>query len=395
AVRSEVDAALQAWSGGPCRKSSQKSAPSDVCLEQKLQQPNSPPLTATKTAEETLRNAKNEFSSYLTSVKRSPDDDFDRASDDGGYNLYSHWLYKTWVWLLSVQEPERTGLLARFVEGSVFETIVCIVIFVNCAFMAYAADDEMVNNGTVSPSVEIGEWAFQIFYSVELALKLNVYRQFFFWREGWRLNLFDLVLVISGFVSLLGDSYFTGFWRGAVGGFRLLKFGKSIRAIKIMAKLEKLRAFLVCLHGSFASFFWSLVMLTTVYVLFGLFLMQVITSHVKHTGGDHADYDGLFGTVFESTLTLYMASTGGEDWSLAYRVIEETGATGTMIYLIFVQVLAASSRTVPAQHYVRLSSDPRAPYHVTAHARRSGVEGDFFGNFGAVLGHSLAFQMLS
>merc|ERR1711920_955344 len=103
-------------------------------------------------------------------------------------------------------------------------------------------------------------------------------------------------------------------------GLRMLKFGRAIRLVKIMSHLKHLRALLVCILGSISSFFWSLAMLFTVYALFSLFLIEIIVTHLRYTGEalEETAFDDLFGSVGRSILTLFMASTGGDDWSVAY-----------------------------------------------------------------------------
>jgi hypothetical protein len=110
-----------------------------------------------------------------------------------------------------------------------------------------------------------------------------------------------------------------------------------MRAVRAMSELKHLRAFLVCLQGSFMSFFWSLVMLVAVLIIFSLFMVQILAAHLVDTdqtlGGD---MEAMFGTVFKSTMTLFVASTGGRDWAVAYEVFSETGWAGCVIYLVFI-----------------------------------------------------------
>jgi hypothetical protein len=110
-----------------------------------------------------------------------------------------------------------------------------------------------------------------------------------------------------------------------------------MRAVRAMSELKHLRAFLVCLQGSFMSFFWSLVMLVAVLVIFSLFMVQLLGAHLLD---NHSTLEGpvesMFGSVMQSTLTLFKASTGGRDWAIAYEVISQTGWMGSMIYLMFI-----------------------------------------------------------
>jgi hypothetical protein len=334
------------------------------------------PLTQSrsmKSVEAAVRDAKYQFSWYMNSVKRAPHEDInDSDSDDGYHHQCANWFFRKWVWLLSVEEPNRTGLLARLITSMVFEMVVCIVILMNCAFMIYAANDVMLHDGQETRVVKMGEWAFQIFYSVELMLKLIVHKQFFFWRQGCQLNTIDLFVVITGFLTLVADSLGFGLF-GPMRALRLVKFGKAIRFVKVMSHFEKLRSFLVCLNGSFSSFFWCVVMFMIVVVLFSLFLMSVIASHIDDTGGDHEDWDGLFGTFSESALTLCKVSTGGADWGDVLEPISETGILGVFIYLIFISFVQFALVNIITGIFVESAMatlSPNAEARAVDHARR-------------------------
>jgi hypothetical protein len=238
------------------------------------------------------------------------------------------------MWLKDLEEPPRSGCLAEFVTGPVLEGMVCAAIFLNCAFMVYATDVEIQNLGSSIQFLSIGNWFFQVVYTIELTMKLVVHRQWFFWNDSWKWNAFDCALVIAGFVTLSQGNSPAGAWRI----LRLLRIGRAMKALRIMSHLKQLNALLTCLHGSLSGLFWSLLMLFIVYALFSLFLMQIIIGHLEETGDslEDSNFHALFASVEESVLTLYKASTGGDDWSVAYSVIEETGFWGSATYLSFV-----------------------------------------------------------
>jgi len=79
-------------------------------------------------------------------------------------------------------------------------------------------------------------------------------------------------------------------------------------------------------------------MLAIVYLFFSLFFIQLISHHLEDTGEalEESIFAGFFGSVEESALTLYRASTGGDDWSLAYGVIQGVGRVGSFAYLFFI-----------------------------------------------------------
>jgi hypothetical protein len=235
----------------------------------------------------------------------------------------------------SIQEPPRTSLLARFTTSKFFETVVILVIFVNCAFMAYTADYEVENPEGYNDFINSGEWFFQIFYSVELILKLIVHRQYFFCNGSWKANWFDMFLVAVGWVGMMstdGGGMSASFLRVV----RLAKLGRTMRAVRVMSELKHLRAFLICLQGSFMSFFWSLVVLLVVLIIFSLFMVQILAGHVANGGAVSDNLSLMYGTTIASIVTLFRAATGGDDWGLQYEVISETGPMGSVVFFVFI-----------------------------------------------------------
>jgi hypothetical protein len=284
--------------------------------------------------------AKEYFSEIVQSMSRHEGEReaSNYGDEKGRYNCWEY-LDMAYDHFLSIEEPRRRGCLANVVSSRAFETIILVTIFVNCGFMAYSADHEVQSPGETSMTIIIGDWIFQVIYTIELTLKLIVHRQFFFCNGSWKANWFDAFLVIVGWAGMSGDSDGGGFSGSFLRVVRLAKLGRTMRAVRAMSELKHLRAFLVCLQGSFMSFFWSLVMLVAVLIIFSLFMVQILGAHLLDNDlqiGNLETMDRMYGTVARSTLTLFRASTGGDDWAIPYDVIVEVGVSGAIVYLIFI-----------------------------------------------------------
>jgi hypothetical protein len=261
-------------------------------------------------------------------------------SVQGSKASWAQWLEDVLDTCDKIKEPVRTGQLASISQSKAFEAVVLVVIFVNCGYMAYSADYGVKNPGKAPSSEVFADWYFQIFYTMELVIKLIVHRAYFFVNENWKANWFDAFLVVTGWMGFIQSDDGGG---GVSGSFlriiRLAKLGRTMRAVRAMSELKHLRAFLVCLQGSFMSFFWSLVMLLCVLFIFSLFMLQILDSYLVDNGmqlGDSQWLEIMYGGVLQSILTLFRASTGGDDWAVAYEVIAQTGAFGALIYLVFI-----------------------------------------------------------
>jgi voltage-gated sodium channel len=245
--------------------------------------------------------------------------------------------------LWHLKEPERTGLLADIVRNRWFEKVVQFVILSNCLEMGLSANYEMEHVPEIPDGLEwtaftVFDIIFQIFYTVELVLKLAVHREFFFWNEDFGFNTFDVFLVISGYVELIFESQHGG--STALRTVRILKLGKALRAVKIVAGFRTLRAILVCIQGSFITLLWSVLMLCVVFYIFSLIFVQQAASRISVIGDIHdpevINLLGSFRNVQTSILTLSKASLGGDDWGVALDVLKDCDDMTIFFYLLFV-----------------------------------------------------------
>lgn len=84
-------------------------------------------------------------------------------------------------------------------------------------------------------------------------------------------------------------------------------------------------------------------MMFLVFFMFGVVFVQLaagyVTEHLEHANPDSNDIEELakyFGSVEKAVLTLYKASTGGDDWARFYDEIALTGTLSGLLFLFFV-----------------------------------------------------------
>jgi len=181
---------------------------------------------------------------------------------------------------------------------------------------------------------------------VELVCKLIVHRLHFFSNEenGW--NMFDFFLVVFAvydqlMVALSSDAGGTNLtWMRSL---RILKIAKILRVFRLMRLLSELRLMLNSLMGSAISLFWSIMMMLLIFYMFGLVFVQGTASHLLEveagdaelSAGNRSDLLKHFGSVQEAMLTLFMASSGGQDWSVYYDYLKVTGWVNSALFLFF------------------------------------------------------------
>ncbi|CAK0858595.1 unnamed protein product [Prorocentrum cordatum] len=239
-----------------------------------------------------------------------------------------------WDWLQNIEPPAPAGRVAHFTTGKFFEGAITVTIIINSVWMMYVADAKIKDPYRDDSWAFAGDCVFQAIYTIEMAMKLWVFRHWFFCSESWRINVFELALVGLGFLSLVTATSSVSFLRV----LRILEIGRASRVLRAMTHFKHLRALMVCIQGSISSLMWSLFMVILVYSIFALFLVQIITGHLMETGKvvEETFFFDSFGSIAQAMLTLHMACTGGLGWEVAYEQIETTGVMGSVIYLIFI-----------------------------------------------------------
>eukprot|EP00929_Paragymnodinium_shiwhaense_P012406 TRINITY_DN11957_c0_g1_i1.p1 TRINITY_DN11957_c0_g1~~TRINITY_DN11957_c0_g1_i1.p1 ORF type:complete len:720 (-),score=130.69 TRINITY_DN11957_c0_g1_i1:314-2356(-) len=256
--------------------------------------------------------------------------------------------YEAWsAWWASLKEPDRNGYTAKFISGSIFETLCVFVIICNSLWI-WAGTDASAAKMTVHQGdfERYVEWGFVGFYVLELSLKLFVYRWFFFVNQhsGW--NIFDLCLVsISVFEQAVLPALQSDDKASVDIKFlrilRLFKLAKLLRMVRVLQFVSNLRLFVSCLIGCGPSLFWAVIIIFMILLVFSMYLVQAMTMHVLAEGHNMREEHletirEKFGSVFDGAVTLFQCVSGGTDWENAYSVIKATGSDNVAIFLFFV-----------------------------------------------------------
>ncbi|CAK0876345.1 unnamed protein product [Prorocentrum cordatum] len=271
--------------------------------------------------------------------------------------------------LWKLKEPRRSGRLAMLFQNSWFEVFVQVIIMVNCIFMALAANSEMTNwDEDQNPLILPLEIVFQVIYTVELVAKLYVHGWYFFWNEDWALNMLDFTLVFTGALDIvlrLGKLWNVTYMRS----LRVVKVAKALRLVRVITGAVQLRNIFICIIGSLMNFIWSIVMIAVVLYMFSLGMVISAATHLQEMGEGTTDSDekvrvellSMYGSVQQSMLTLYKATTGGDDWSLSFNAISNTGWVASAVYLIFVSFMHIPGNRIITGIFVDTALERLAP----------------------------------
>mmetsp|Transcript_79391 Transcript_79391/g.246513 ORF Transcript_79391/g.246513 Transcript_79391/m.246513 type:complete len:545 (+) Transcript_79391:1-1635(+) len=234
------------------------------------------------------------------------------------------------IWMPLVPKEKETRL-GNFLNSPTVNAVCTMVILLNAIFIGFSSEYAVQHIGEPRNMVlQWFEWLFNMFYILELTLKLIAYKLHFFCNSDWKWNWFDFFLVLTGIYDLI-----MYFWESHAGNeedssgagmmwmrlLRLLKMMKLLRVVRVMRFFRELRLMLFSIARSFRSLLWAMLMLLLIMYIFALCFIQGATVYITETRpidmSQEVEESLLthWTTVLDSLLTLFMAITGGDDWS--------------------------------------------------------------------------------
>lgn len=253
------------------------------------------------------------------------------------------------LWL-DLSEDSKLGAI---VTSRWFDMMCAVVIIVNSVFIGYQSQYAMDNAHRPSKEqkndfIDGVEVFFLVFYTLELILRLLVWRLNFFYNEDWRWNWFDTALVVLAGYDLIVSRFEDEGSGGAnltwMRVLRLLKMLKMLRVVRVMRIFRELRLMLHSVIYSLRSLMWTLLMLSLLLYIFGLCFLQGVTAFLASEGTDlePSIRDAClkyYGSVSEVMLTLYMTITGGLDWDLAAEPLKHAGDVYYYLFMLYIAFL--------------------------------------------------------
>lgn len=255
---------------------------------------------------------------------------------------------ESWVeWWEDLDEPLREGTLADMVNSKTFELIAAVVIACNSVLTVhttnYEAKTHMVDDSIAVRILNIG---FAAFYSVELGMRLWVHRFFFFCNTDMTWNVFDLGLVALAVYDIIMKEILNTATEEPLNvshmrSMRILRVAKILRVFRVMKIFQELRLMLNSVLGSIVSLFWSIVMLILMFFMFSLVFVQgatntLVDKNIVLSAEDADKLETSLGSIQSAMLTLYEATTGGDDWVTIFKPVAQTGTINVILFLFFV-----------------------------------------------------------
>mmetsp|Transcript_52088 Transcript_52088/g.97792 ORF Transcript_52088/g.97792 Transcript_52088/m.97792 type:complete len:706 (-) Transcript_52088:67-2184(-) len=217
------------------------------------------------------------------------------------------------------------------------------------------------NSKKLSAEWKVGEYLFFIFFTIELLLRIFVFRWWFFRRYtptgernphfGW--NIFDFVLVTTQAMEYL----LRGFIESATGAeldsltigkvtvlriVRILRVGRLFRLARVLIFFQPLRVMATAIYSSFSLFIWAVLSIEIVTFVYAVYLTEMSWSRLEEHPED-TRLKELFGTLGTSRMSLLWSISGGIDWGEISEVLTRVdylfALIPFMVYLWFVLIV--------------------------------------------------------
>jgi len=177
-------------------------------------------------------------------------------------------------------------------------------------------------------------------------------RRFFVSRERYW-NLFDVFVSLTATAEVAVYCYERMFDTSSLGNLRiflrrfsmlrilrLLEVIRKTRSAQVMRFIRELRLMVFCLTGSLRTFFWAVVLILFFVLVFGVYFTDGAIDFCVANGVMEAestqDLRKYFGTLSASTASLYMAMSGGAEWSYIMHSLDPLPSEYRILFLVFV-----------------------------------------------------------
>lgn len=226
-------------------------------------------------------------------------------------------------------------LCAALLDSTPCQLLCAAVIFANTLLISWISDQRMRNVRQVSslPAWSVSaETAFTIFFAVEIGLRMVGHGMQFFCSVDRMWNLFDVMLVIS---RLSGASE----WN--VTFLRILRlFGmpRLLHLTRFLRSFYGLRLIVNSMRASLSMMFWAAALLLCVTFVFASILLDFVARCLQVSVVSVEEGDMLekyWGTLCRSMYSLFLASTGGEDWNGMAEPLLGASRTAYVLFIAY------------------------------------------------------------
>jgi len=219
--------------------------------------------------------------------------------------------------------------------------------------------------------------SFTIAFSLELTTRALMYKSHFFTGDDRLWNAFDCAMTVTSLLEWVLDMIDLSFMRS----LRICRAVRVVRVFRIANWVRELRLMVGSVICSLSSLVWA-----CIFLFFEIYLFAVIiTVHVANHIRSHGDVDPslilYYGSLGDSMVSLFMATTGGVDWSELLRPLQDVHYAFYTVFFIFYVVFTVfgvmnvltAVFVDAASHVSELDRDLLVQEHMEKTSARAGI----------------------
>lgn len=208
--------------------------------------------------------------------------------------------------------------LQRFVESNQFQNFIIFLILFNAITLGLETSQFGKSNADILHTLDT---TILLIFTVELMLKLIVYRSSFF-RSGW--NWFDFIIVAIS-------------WAPTSGALSVLRAFRILRVLRLLSVVPQMRRVIGALGHSLPGMASVVGVLSVIFYVSAVLTTKIFGSHID------ANMQEWFGSIGSSAYTLFQVMTL-ESWSMG--IVRPTMALFPQSWVFFVPFIIITSFAV-------------------------------------------------
>mmetsp|Transcript_43081 Transcript_43081/g.80145 ORF Transcript_43081/g.80145 Transcript_43081/m.80145 type:complete len:579 (+) Transcript_43081:49-1785(+) len=226
--------------------------------------------------------------------------------------------------------------LQHVFEHHLYSMLMGIIIVANAFFVIHETDLK-ASDSEIPTWITSASYIFLAMYTLEILLRLYVYRMTFF-RSGW--NIIDLLVVLTDLCAELTKIWVTS-EAPSVSVLRIFRLARLLRVLAMLSSTNELDTMLLGFGSAMRAMIWACFMIGVVITVCSIVAVEFVhplNVEVAKTGvyGDCRRCARAFETVAESNLTFIAQIIAGDSWGqITIPIIEAYPASGAFFLFVF------------------------------------------------------------
>lgn len=245
--------------------------------------------------------------------------------------------------LICSPELEFRARVKAIVTSDYFDYAMCVFLLLNAISIGVQVNYMARHNAdTVPDTLRWVEAYFTALFSFELVIRLFAHGRDFFSIDGWKWNIFDMVVVTFALIDEMAKIIFVDDEVQEVftkmPPVRILKLGRALRIFRMVRLIPELKSMVYLIVASMGSFCWTAVFLVIMMYCCGIFFTDLATDIKRNNSEIASDIELYWGDIQTSMLSLYMAISGGDDWQNFVNVFRSDSLylVSTLVFAVYI-----------------------------------------------------------